>query len=260
MKAYILSLFFWIYVLISCFFIFPFYFVFWLGSSPFDRQLRFAHCLTGCWAYSYIGINPWWHVSISGKERIDRKRTYIFICNHQSLLDILLLFKLRRHFRWVAKTEIFRIPVAGWVMLMNNYLWVKRGDKQSAAKMMQRAKKAILNGNSIMIFPEGTRTRDGNINLFKEGAFNIAIENKVNIIPIVIDGTFNALPKTGLVLKPNQMFTINVLDEIDITQYGKSDIEKLKRYSWELMSVNLQKIRKEKLMVQRDYNPSDIIR
>ncbi len=260
MRTFILSLFFWLFMLFSSILIFPVYLISWVVVFPFDRRIRVAHFLTGLWAFSYIAINPWWHIHITGREHIDRKNTYVIVCNHQSLLDVLVLFGLKRHFRWVAKIEIFRIPIAGWVMLLNHYLWVKRGDKQSAAKMLYKAEKTILKGNSIMIFPEGTRTRDGNLNPFKDGAFNLALDTKVNIVPVIIDGTFEALPKTGLVLRPNQYFVVNILNEIDISNYSKSDLEELKKHTWQLMNENLKKIRMKKFENQQDQTPSDTAR
>lgn len=243
MKVFIVSLFFWLFVVLTSILIFPVYVFIWLLTILFDKNLRAAHYFTGIWARLYIGINPWWEFTVAGREKIDKKKVYVIVCNHQSLLDALLIFYLKRHFRWVIKIEIYRLPIAGWVMAMNKYLKVKRGDKESAAVMMQQAKKAISQGNSIMFFPEGTRSKDGNLNPFKEGAFTLALETKTNIIPVIIDGTFEVLPKNGLWLKPNRQLVLKVLDEIDISTYNETDIAELMQHTWQTIKTNLDELR-----------------
>ncbi|MBN2613856.1 MAG: 1-acyl-sn-glycerol-3-phosphate acyltransferase [Bacteroidales bacterium] len=187
--------------------------------------------------------NPFWQVEIKGLEKADKNKIYVIVCNHQSLLDALVIFKLRLHFRWVAKTEIFRLPIAGWVMVMNKYLSVKRGDKESGIKMLEKAKKYIQQGNSIMIFPEGTRSADGNLNGFKEGAFTLSLSTMTNILPVIIDGTYKALPKNSLLLKPGCKITLEVLDEIDVTPYNPDDIQTLLNRTRQEMAERFAHIR-----------------
>ncbi|MFO7659074.1 MAG: lysophospholipid acyltransferase family protein [Bacteroidales bacterium] len=210
---------------------------------PFDKNLKIAHYITSLWANSYVLINPFWKVVTRGFEKAGKNKVYIIVCNHQSLLDALVIFRLRMHFRWVAKKEIYRLPIAGWVMAMNKYLSVKRGDKESGLKMLEKAIKYIRQGNSIMIFPEGTRSADGNLNGFKEGAFTLALDTCTNILPVIIDGTYKALPKNSLMLKPKCKIAMEVLDEIDVSLFNQKDIYGLLNHTRLVMENRLASIR-----------------
>jgi len=102
-------------------------------------------------------------VTIVNRERIRRDATYVIVANHQSLLDILVLFRLFVHFKWVSKAELFRIPCIGWNMTLNRYIRLRRGNPESIAAMMRDAERTLAEGSSLMIFPEGTRSADGRL-------------------------------------------------------------------------------------------------
>ncbi len=141
------------------------------------------------------------------------------VANHQSLVDILILFRIFKHFKWVSKSEIFKIPFVGWNMSLNRYIKLKRGNMKSNLRMMKECEKNLLSGNSILIFPEGTRSTDGKVKTFKEGAFDLARKCKLPILPIVIQGTGSVLPKKGLVLRGNHSMKITILDEIPYSDF-----------------------------------------
>jgi 1-acyl-sn-glycerol-3-phosphate acyltransferase len=136
------------------------------------------------------------------------------VANHQSLLDILILFRLFVHFKWVSKIENFRLPFIGWNMRLNRYIELRRGDKVSIAQMLKASAGALAEGNSIMMFPEGTRSVDGRLRSFKHGAFTLAQQTGCPILPIVVHGTARALPKKGIVLRGRHPIRIQVLEEI----------------------------------------------
>ena len=168
---------------------------------------------------------PAWPLSIVGKEKIDRKKVYVIVSNHQSLLDILMYFRLFIDFKWVSKFEIFKIPFIGWNMYLNRYIGIKRGNVESRKRMFIQCSKALGSGSSIFIFPEGTRSSDGRLGRFKTSAFSLAQENKVAILPIVISGTALALPKNSLDYNGVHPIKIKVLDAIPFDAFKEKTIE-----------------------------------
>src|SRR5262249_51268254 len=122
------------------------------------------------------------------------------VSNHQSLLDILVLFRLFVHFKWVSKAELFRIPCIGWNMTLNRYIRLRRGNPESIAAMIRDAERTLAEGSSLMIFPDGTRSPDGHLKPFKRGAFTLALRPRVPLLPIVMQGTSHARRKRGYVV------------------------------------------------------------
>ncbi len=170
MLGAILSSLFWVFLTATSLACFPFAVLVWAVTAPFDRRRRALHQFTCFWASLYTWFNPAWPVTIEGRERIRKGATYVMVANHQSLLDILVLFRLFVHFKWVSKAEIFRVPCIGWNMSLNRYIKLRRGDRSSIAEMMRHSGEALDQGSSIMIFPEGTRSVDGRLKKFKAGA------------------------------------------------------------------------------------------
>ncbi len=192
----------------------------WLFTMLFDRRLVILHQFTSFWACVYLWVTPPWVVSTRGRSKIRRGATYVIVSNHQSLLDILVVFRLFFHFKWVAKEEAFKIPFIGWNMVLNRYIRLKRGDKDSIKKMYQACRKTLSEGSSIYIFPEGTRSKTGVMGDFKPGAFILAREMKAPILPIVINGTKNALPKRSLNFHGKHDIKIKVLREIPYERFA----------------------------------------
>jgi len=222
------SFLFWGFVVITSVFFFFIAVCIWLFSLIFDRKRKWIlHQFTSFWASLYSWLNPLWILEIYGLENIDRKKTYVYVSNHQSLLDILILFRLFTHFKWVSKIENFKVPFIGWNMRLNDYIELDRGKVKSNARMMKDCARAIRNGNSVMIFPEGTRSLDGVMRAFKLGAFEIAKETKSPIIPIVIQGTANALPKGGIELQGKHNMSITILPEVPYSDFAEISSEDL---------------------------------
>jgi 1-acyl-sn-glycerol-3-phosphate acyltransferase len=223
----IFSLAFWAFITVSSALLFPIALLVWLVTVPFDRRLRVQHAFTCFWASLYTWLNPLWRVTVEGRERIRPGATYVMVANHQSFLDILVLFRLFRHFKWVSKAEMFRIPAIGWNMALNRYVKLTRGSPDSIARMMAACEAHLAAGSSIMIFPEGTRSPDGHLRAFKHGAFTLAQRARVPILPIVVDGTSNALPKHGFVLRGQHAISVRVLDEIPVERICDRPVETL---------------------------------
>lgn len=243
MKSIILSVIVWIVCIITIIILFPVYMAFWALTVLFDRKLFFAHYVLSLWASIYTIFNPFWRVSIENRLVLNRSKTYVIVSNHQSLLDILILFRLFKHFKWVSKTEIFRVPVIGWIMTLNKYIKVKRGDKKSILKMMETCKKVLKSGISILMFPEGTRSVDGNLGVFKDGAFNLALETQTDILPIIIDGTSKAIPKKKLILSNKQTIRMKILDEIPVSDYIGKKVSEIRNSTFSIMNTELKKLR-----------------
>ncbi len=223
--------------------LFPFALIVWLVTFPFDKKHLILHYYSCFWGSSFIWTNPMWRVKINRRDRIKKGNNYILVSNHQSMFDICLLYRLFKPFKWVSKSENFLLPVIGWNLRMNKYIKIERESRKSIMKMMRDCEKAISEGSSIMMFPEGTRTLDGELRQFKTGAFMLALKTKTPIIPIVIDGSIKVLPKKGFILSPNRNIKLNVLDEIPVEEIENMEVNDLTRMTREMMEVELHRIR-----------------
>jgi 1-acyl-sn-glycerol-3-phosphate acyltransferase len=214
------SILFWAFLVTTSFICFPIAGLIWAVTAPFDPKLRLLHQFTSFWASLYTWFNPAWPVHVEGRERIQPGEAYVMVANHQSLLDILVLFRLFTHFKWVSKIENFRLPLIGWNMSLNRYIKLRRGDRSSVVQMFDHCTRTLAEGNSIMIFPEGTRSRDGRMRSFKPGAFELALKCERPLLPIVLNGTADALPKRGFVLQGRHRITVRVLDPIPVAEFA----------------------------------------
>lgn len=210
----VLSIGFWAFVVASSVLLFPGAVLLWSLTAPFGRRRVLLHLYTCFWGSLYTWLNPLWPVTVRGREHVERGATYVMVANHLSLLDILVLFRLFRHFTWVSKAENFRVPLIGWNMRLNAYIPLKRGDRESVTAMLARAEADLRDGISVMIFPEGTRSRDGRLKPFKDGAFQLAATTGLPVLPIVVSGTGDALPARGFVLQGRHPITLTVLPPI----------------------------------------------
>jgi 1-acyl-sn-glycerol-3-phosphate acyltransferase len=204
----------WTFFLVTSVVMFSVAFLVWLLTRWFDRRLVLLHLVSAFWGSFYIWFNPLWRVRIRGRRNIPWRRPCVIVSNHQSMLDILVLYHLFAPYKWVSKRENFSIPIIGWLMRLNDYLEIRRGEKSSYVKFLEKVKYVLGMGSSILIFPEGTRYPGGHLGPFKEGAFRMAIENRVDIVPLVLDGTARALPKKGAILTGFTRIAVSVLEPI----------------------------------------------
>jgi 1-acyl-sn-glycerol-3-phosphate acyltransferase len=223
----IFSTLFWLFLTVSSVLLFPVAVVIWALTTPFDRRRRLLHLFTCFWASLYTWLNPAWPVRIEGRHHVRRDEAYVMVANHLSLLDILVLFRLFTHYKWVSKIENFRVPFIGWNMSLNRYIKLRRGDRASVVKMMKACRETLDEGNSIMMFPEGTRSPTGRMRTFKTGAFELALDSGRPILPIVIQGTSDALPKRGFVLRGRHPISVNILPEIPYDSFRSMSVETL---------------------------------
>lgn len=195
----------------------------WALTFWWDKRLWVLHRYSAYWSMLYIWLNPLWRIQMFGKENIKKNKAYVIVSNHQSALDILLLYRLFTHFKWVAKKELFRVPVVGWNLWLNRYITVDRKNPKDALRMIQQGLAHLRMGSSVLLFAEGTRTLDGKVRRFKEGAFLLAKKANVPILPVVIDGTLEALPKNGFAIRGRHTFKIHILPEISAEFVGQME-------------------------------------
>jgi 1-acyl-sn-glycerol-3-phosphate acyltransferase len=166
-----------------------------LVTAPFDR---------GRYAVGYVfrqipvvtaAVNPLWHFRCAGAMPADPRRPYVVVSNHESFVDILLISHLPWEMKWLTKAEMFRIPVLGWLQRLAGDIPVQRGFGPSAAEAIARCREALANRVSVMIFPEGTRSSGDKLLPFKDGAFRLAVDAGVPILPLAVHGTATALRK-----------------------------------------------------------------
>jgi 1-acyl-sn-glycerol-3-phosphate acyltransferase len=161
----------------------------WDGSGNLSHRVA---RLWGGWILGISGIR----VKVRGMHHIEPRRSYIYMSNHQSNFDVpVLLAQLPVQFRWLAKAELFRIPVFGLAMRRVGYISIDRSDRRLAFASLRQAAQTIRSGVSVLIFPEGTRSRDGRMRSFKKGGFVMAIDAGVPIVPVTVHGTWDIMPK-----------------------------------------------------------------
>jgi 1-acyl-sn-glycerol-3-phosphate acyltransferase len=222
-----LSILYWLLVLVIAVVMFPVAVLVWAITAPFDRRKLVLHALTNVWGSLYTWVSPVWSVRVRGREHIERGKVYVMVANHLSLVDVFALHRLHRHFKWVSKIENFSVPFIGWNMRLNGYVPLRRGDRASVVEMFARCKQVLAEGSPVMMFPEGTRSRTGVMKEWKLGAFELAKEAEVAVLPIAIQGTFHALPATGVRIGPARM-RVTVLPAIEVDEVRGMTAEALR--------------------------------
>ncbi len=186
----------------------------------FDKEPRLG---TGRWfrrlgrMLTRIGA---WHITITGREHIDTNQVYVIVSNHQSLADIPLLSHLRLDTKWLAKAELFRVPLFGWMLRMAGDVPVDRAAPRQGARALMQCAKYLRQKCSVVFFPEGGRSPDGDVQPFNEGAFALAIREQVPILPVVVEGTGKALPSQTWVWGKSRDIQLRVLEAIPVEGRG----------------------------------------
>jgi 1-acyl-sn-glycerol-3-phosphate acyltransferase len=187
-------------------------------TAPFDRNRVVAGRFL---RFVGVGISktfPPWRLRLEGRWPAAR-RPYIVVANHQSILDILLLSRMPHEMKWIAKEELFGVPWVGWMLRMSGDIPIRRGDVESGGEALSRAKVYLSRGMSVMLFPEGTRSKTGKLLPFKSGAFRLAVETGVPVLPVALHGTARGMPKGGPWVNPCQA-TARLLDPVEPAAYG----------------------------------------
>jgi 1-acyl-sn-glycerol-3-phosphate acyltransferase len=167
----------------------------WVVTAPFDPGRYAAGRAFRHLAMAASWLNPYWKFRTEGVRITDPRRPYVAVSNHESYADIFLISHLPWEMKWMAKDTIFKIPVMGWMMRMAGDIPVTRGSRDSAVQAVAAGRDRLLKRVSVMIFPEGTRSNGAEMRAFKDGAFRLAIEQGVPILPIAVAGTRHAMAK-----------------------------------------------------------------
>ena len=203
-----------------------------ISTAFFSKTGNLPHKVAQLWARQLLYVGGI-RVTIVGMEHLEPGASYIFMANHQSNFDIpVLLGRLPAQFRWLAKAELFKIPVFGHSMRGCGYISIDRSNRKRAFASLALAAETIRGGTSVMIFPEGTRSSDGKIKGFKKGGFVLSVDAGVPIVPILLDGTFDIMPKGSLVIRrrPVTMTIYPPIETADYTRKTKDQlIEKVRR-------------------------------
>jgi 1-acyl-sn-glycerol-3-phosphate acyltransferase len=201
-----------------------------LVTWPFDPNLKILHQFSCFWAATYIWTNPFWSLSRRGLENAERGKSYVIVANHKSWADILVVFGTFLHFKWVSKKSVFNAPLLGWNMRLNGYIPIDRGSDVSREKCMDLCREWLARGSSVFFFPEGTRSKDPDKMLpFKVGAFRLAVESGHDVLPLVIRGSIDAIPKNSWLLHRKSKMSVEVLPPVSVESFrgNPSGVESL---------------------------------
>lgn len=196
-----------------------------LVTAPFDRNRRIAGRFLRLLAVFATWTFPPWRIRIQGRWPADR-RAHVVVSNHQSMLDIFVLARLPREMKWVAKAELFRIPWIGWMFRLSGDIPVDRAETRSGREAMVRARRYLETGMHVMLFPEGTRSRDGAMLPFKAGAFKLAIEAGAPLLPVAIHGAAEGMPKGSPWVRPAHV-RVRILEPVETAGLGEGDVAAL---------------------------------
>lgn len=192
----------------------------------FDRDpVRYR---TGRWfrrlGVAMTRVNPSWRIHLSGQEAVaNPRKPYVVVSNHQSHADIPILSNLPWEMKWIGKKELFALPFIGWMMKLAGDIPVDRSDRRSGAKMLLTSMKYLDQKCSVIFFPEGTRSPDGRVGRFNDGAFHLAIKSQATILPVAVEGSYGCLPKKSWKFgKPSDVY-VRVLPEVDTIGLTKND-------------------------------------
>jgi 1-acyl-sn-glycerol-3-phosphate acyltransferase len=201
-----------------------------LGSIRlFDFEPR--HLRTGRW-FRRLGrvlakINPW-RIHISGSENLHANQAYVVVSNHQSLGDIPLISHLKLDTKWLAKAELFRVPFIGWMLRMAGDVPIDRSDRRKGAQALLRCARYLREGCSVVFFPEGTRSRDGQVMPFNEGPFQLAVREHIPILPLVVEGSGAALPRNSWIFGGIQNIHLRVLEAVSVDGWNIKQVPALR--------------------------------
>jgi 1-acyl-sn-glycerol-3-phosphate acyltransferase len=188
--------------------------------SFFSRTGNIVHLIARIWGRGILFVSRI-RVSVQGLAQVDPLRSYIYMSNHQSNFDIpVLLAHLPVQFRWLAKEELFKIPIFSRAMRGAGYVRIDRFNREAAIESLKEAAAKMKNGVSIMIFPEGTRSRDGNIRPFKKGGFVMAVDTGVPIVPVIVQGTWPIMAKSSWRINTGEV-SLLIEKPIDTTGYTR---------------------------------------
>ena len=211
---------------------------------PFDKKRFVVHKLSKWLTDAYFGFGLVMKRKVEGIENIDPNGKYVMVLNHNSMIDILSIYNLPLVFKWVSKKEVYRIPIVGRLLLAHGDIVINRASTKEAMQLVHtRGLEWLKKGASVAIFPEGTRSKDGEIDNFKAGAFILAKDAEVPILPIVLDGTDRVVRK-GFFMNWSNRIIIKILPPVSKEEVVERPIKEVMAEVHDNMVNALAEIRK----------------
>lgn len=213
---------------------------------PFDKKRVVVHTLSKWITDVVFGLPPFMKREVIGLENIDPHKVYVMVLNHNSMVDILSIYNLPLVFKWVSKREVYRIPIVGQLLFAHGDIVINRASTKEAMRLVhERGMEWLKRGASVSIFPEGTRSKDGEIHNFKAGAFILAKDAGVPILPIVLDGT-KSMVRKGWLMNWRNKITIRVLPPVSAEDVQRRDVKDVMAEVHDTMVGTLAEIRSRK--------------
>ena len=210
---------------------------------PFDRKRVVVHTLSKWITDTIFGLPPFMKREVIGLENIDPKKAYVMTLNHNSMADIITIYNLPLVFKWVSKKEVYRIPIVGRLLYAHGDIVINRASAKEAMQLVhERGKEWLAKGASVAIFPEGTRSKDGEIHNFKAGAFLLAKDAGAPILPIVLNNT-NKMVRKGWMMNWRNHITIKILPPISAEEVAERSVKEVMADVHSSMTEALTEIR-----------------
>lgn len=196
--------------------------VLWGVTLPFDPDRRLLHAYVCRWCFQYLRCWPGWSVRVTGREWLP-EGPCVLVANHQSMADIFAAMGLFHSFKFVSKASLFGIPLVGWMMSLLRYVRVERGRPQSMRGMLDVCRAWLRGGMPVLIFPEGTYAQGRQRLPFRRGAFRLALEEKVPVVPVVLQGTTDLVEGDGPWMNARAHVSVRVLPPVHPEGFGADD-------------------------------------
>lgn len=221
---YAVTLWFWLVFALTAPVLFTLGAVLLLVTLPFDRDRRLLHGLVCRWCHwLWLHAFPGWRTRIEGRELLPRGAC-VLVVNHQSAADILAVMGLFHPYKFVAKASLFSLPLVGWMMTLLAYVPIVRGSSTAMHQLLGPCRKWLRRGMPVLIFPEGTYSSGGQLLPFKRGAFQLALEEHVPVVPIVIEGTRQLLDGDGPLMNTRASIRVRVLPPLPPESFGPDSV------------------------------------
>jgi 1-acyl-sn-glycerol-3-phosphate acyltransferase len=212
----------------------------WLfDRDPMKRRTEFFFRVLG----RIVARVHRWRLHFKGLENLDPNRVYVVVSNHQSLADIPLIANLPLSAKWLAKRELFEVPLFGWMLRMARHIPVDRGERRKAAHALLQCARTLRLGSSVLFFPEGTRSPGGEVLPFNDGPFQMAVRENVPVLPLAVEGSGAALPRGTWLFGGQQDIHLTILPAVDP---AGADVKELRERIRQQISDTVQQIRSSK--------------
>lgn len=245
MKRTLISIWAWFALGLSVIVTLPRVTVVWLATKGRDPGRYRAGFAFRQLAVIHQKLNPLWQFSVTGDVPADPRRPYMVVANHESFVDILLIAHLPFEMKWLSKSDFFKYPLVGWMMRMAGDIRLDRGDRKSAVRVLAEMEDRLAKHVSVMVFPEGTRSVSGELGEFKDGAFKVAVNAGVPILPLAVIGTRTALIKHDWRFGESHA-EVRVLAPIATEGLTKHDVPALREQARTAIAEALEQMRVER--------------